>query len=450
MIGVAIKGLLGRKLRATLTAFAIVLGVAMISGAFVLTDTLGKSFDGIFNESYKSTDAVISSKPAVGSSAQSDAAPAFPASILTQVQSLPGVHATQGSIEDKARLVTPDGGAIGSADEGIALGIAAATADGSLNPMKLVTGRWPSGDGQIAIDESTADRHHFTVGEAVGAFADGPVGEYRISGIVRFGSVGSIGKTTITVFDLPTAQRLFDKVGKLDVIRVGADRGVPPAQLVREITPLLSSTTQVKSATDQAASDSSETQDGLNVIKYALLGFAGIALFVGSFVIANTLAITVAQRMRELATLRTLGASRRQVLGSVILESVVVGLLGSIVGLFLGLGIAVALMAILKATGVDLPDHSLVFSMRTVVVSIAVGTVISLWQASGRPCARRAWSRSPQFARARSCRRRGSPAMRSRPRRSSGWRRSRSSRTACSRAMSRSGRGCSSSSRESC
>ena len=143
----------------------------------------------------------------------------------------------------------------------------------------------------------------------------------------------------------------------------------------------------MKSATDQAAADSSETQDGLNIIKYALLGFAGIALFVGSFVIANTLAITVAQRMRELATLRTLGASRRQVLGSVILESVIVGLLGSIIGLFLGVGIAVGLTALLKATGVDLPDHSLVFSMRTVVVSLGVGTLISLL-ASLRPAVR--------------------------------------------------------------
>ena len=140
--------------------------------------------------------------------------------------------------------------------------------------------------------------------------------------------MGSIGKTTITVFDLATAQRLFDKLGKFDMIRVGAKPGVSDAELIRQITPLLSKTTQVKSASDQAAADSSETQDALNIIKYALLGFAGIALFVGSFVIANTLAITVAQRMRELATLRTLGASRRQVLGSVVLESVVVGLLG--------------------------------------------------------------------------------------------------------------------------
>ena len=387
MIGVAIKGLLGRKLRATLTGFAIVLGVAMISGAFVLTDTLGKSFDGIFNESYKATDAVISSKAAIGSSTSNDNAPAFSADVLNEVQALPGVRVAQGSIEDHTRLVSADGNAIGSADEGIAFGIAASTANESLNPLKLVTGQWPRGDGQIAVDKSTADRQHFTVGQTVGAFGEGPITKYRISGIVRFGSVGSIGKTTITVFDLATAQSLFNKLGKFDTIRVGAKPGVSDAELINQITPLLSKTTQVKTASEQAATDSSETQDSLNIIKYALLGFAGIALFVGSFVIANTLAITVAQRMRELATLRTLGASRRQVLGSVILESLVVGLLGSIIGLFVGVGIAVGLTALLKATGVDLPSHSLVLSPRTIVVSLGVGTFISL-VASLRPAVR--------------------------------------------------------------
>ena len=112
-----------------------------------------------------------------------------------------------------------------SADEGVALGIPA-SADQSLNPIKLVTGQWPRGDGQIAVDKSTADKQHFTVGQTVGAFGEGPVEHYRISGIVRFGSVGSIGKTTITVFDLATAQSLFNKLGKLDVIRVGAKSGV--------------------------------------------------------------------------------------------------------------------------------------------------------------------------------------------------------------------------------
>ena len=169
----------------------------------------------------------------------------------------------------------------------------------------------------------------------------------------------------------------------------------------------------MKTATAQAAADSKETQEGLSFIKYFLLGFGGIALFVGAFVIANTLAITVAQRMRELATLRTLGASRRQVLVSVIVESLAIGLLGSIIGLFLGLGIALGLTAILESTGVTLPSGSLVMSPRTVLVSIGTGTLIACWRASGRRVAQRASSRSRPCARAPSCRYRASPATRS-------------------------------------
>jgi putative ABC transport system permease protein len=386
MIRVALKGLLGRKLRATLTAFAIVLGVAMISGSFVLTDTLGKSFDGIYSESYKATDAVISSEEAIDTGDDTREAPAFAADVLRKVESLPGVRLAQGSIEDQARLVDENGDPIGNAGSATAIGVDP-SADQSLNPVQLVIGRWPRGEGQVAIDKATAEKQHFKLGETVGAFADGPLRRYRVSGIVRFGSVDSIGSATITVFDLPTAQRLFDKQGKFDLIRVQAKDGVSNAELLRQIRPLLSDTTQVKGAAAQAKADSDETQAAVNVMKYALLGFGGIALFVGSFVIANTLAITVAQRMRELATLRTLGASRRQVLGSVLLESLVVGIIGSIVGLFLGLAIAVGLKQLLEATGLELPSGGIVFAPRTIVVSLAVGTLITLL-ASLRPALR--------------------------------------------------------------
>jgi putative ABC transport system permease protein len=386
MIAVALKGLLGRKLRATLTAFAIVLGVAMISGAFVLTDTLGKSFDGIYADSYKATDAIVSSKVAIKTSDGSTEAPAFSTAVLSEIQRLPGVRVAQGSIEDEARLVDTKGKAIGKAGEGVAIGVDP-SADQSLNPLQLVSGEWPQGERQIAIDKSTAGKHHFEIGQTVGAFGDGPLAKYRISGIVRFGSQDSLAGMTISVFDLATAQRLFDKQGKFDLIRVGAKDGVSETQLIRQIDPLLSETTQVKTAAAQASADSKDTQDGLNFIKYFLLGFGGIALFVGSFVIANTLAITVAQRMRELATLRTLGASRRQVLGSVVLESLAVGIVGSIIGLFLGLAIAVGLTVLLEATGVDLPNSGLVFSIRTIVVSLAVGTLIAVL-ASLRPAVR--------------------------------------------------------------
>jgi putative ABC transport system permease protein len=381
---VALKGLLGRKTRAILTALAIVLGVAMISGSFVLTDTLGKTFDGIYSESYEASDAVISSEEATNTGDTTREAPAFAAEVLSKVESLPGVRLAQGSIEDEARLVDESGNPVGKG--GTAVGVDP-SADQSLNPLQLVAGEWPRGEGQVAIDKGTAEKQHFELGETVGAYADGPLHRYRVSGIVRFGSVDSIGGATITVFDLATAQRLFDEQGKLDLIRVQATEGVSDTELLGQIRPLLSATTQVKSAAAQASSDSKDTQAGMRVIKYFLLGFGGIALFVGSFVIANTLAITVAQRMRELATLRTLGASRRQVLGSVVLESVVVGIVGSIFGLFLGLAIAVGLKQILAAIGVELPSGGIVFAPRTIVVSVAVGTLIALL-ASLRPALR--------------------------------------------------------------
>jgi putative ABC transport system permease protein len=381
---VALKGLLGRKLRATLTAFAIVLGVAMISGSFVLTDTLGKTLNDTFDESYKASDAVISSEEAIDTGDNTAQAPAFPADVLGKVESLPGVHVAQGAIDDQARLVDESGDPIGRG--GSAMGIDS-SADQSLNPVQLVKGQWPRGDGEVAIDKTTAEDQHFQLGGTVGAFADGPVLTYRISGLVRFGSEDSVAGGTIAVFDLPTAQRLFDKEGKLDLIRVQANDGVSDAELLGQIRPLLSSTTQVKTAAEQASSDSKDQQSATKVLKYALIGFGGIALFVGSFVIANTLSITVAQRMRELATLRTLGASRRQVLGSVMLESVVVGVIASIVGLLLGLAIAVGLKLLLDATGVELPGGGIVFAPRTIIVSLVVGTLIALL-ASLRPALR--------------------------------------------------------------
>jgi putative ABC transport system permease protein len=385
MITVALKGLLGRKLRAGLTAFAIVLGVAMISGSFVLTDTLGKTFDGIYSESYKATDAVISSEEAIDTGDTTRQAPAFSAAVLSRVEGLPGVQLAQGSIEDQARLVDEDGNPIGEPGNGTAMGVDP-SADQSLNPLQLVEGTWPR-NGELAIDKSTAEKHHFELGETVGAFGDAPLQKYRVSGIVRFGSVDSLGSGTITVFDLATAQRLFDKRHKLDLIRIQAKEGVSDAELIRQVSPLLSSTTQVKSAAAQARSDSKDTQAGMNIIKYFLIGFGGIALFVGGFVIANTLAITVAQRMRELATLRTLGASRRQVLGSVMVEAVVVGLIGSIAGLFLGLAIAVGLKQLMDTIGFELPSGGIVFSWRTIIVSLAVGTLIAVL-ASLRPALR--------------------------------------------------------------
>jgi putative ABC transport system permease protein len=240
VIRVALKGILGRKLRAVLTGFAIVLGVAMVSGSLVLTDTIQKSFDRIFDESYENSDIVISSKEAISSDGESGAgAPGFPADVLRAVEQLPGVEAAAGSIEDEAKLADEQGQLISGT--GIALSVDP-SADQRFNPLGLVEGRWPQGDEEIAIDRAAAEKKDLQVGDTIGVVADGPLRTHQISGLVRFGSVDSLGGTTIAVFDIPTAQRLFDKVDKLDIVRVAAAEGVSGPELVQDIRPLLPET----------------------------------------------------------------------------------------------------------------------------------------------------------------------------------------------------------------
>jgi putative ABC transport system permease protein len=386
MIGVALKGLAGRKLRATLTALAIVLGVAMISGTYVLTDTIESGFDAIFDKAYENTDAVISGKVAFEQEGE-EGAPPFPEDVLARVDALPAVGAAVGTIEDEAKLVDEDGkvldtGGIG----GIALTVDP-DRDQRLNPLELESGEWPRGLSQIAIDKATANDEGLEVGDSIGVVARGPQRRFDISAIVTFGGLESIGGATLMIFDLPTAQQLFDKPGKLDHVFVAGKPGVSEAELVRQIRPVLPATAQVRSATVQAEKDSADTSQFVSILQMALLAFGGIALFVGSFVIANTLSITIAQRVREFATLRTLGASRRQVLGSVILEAAVVGLVASVAGLFLGLLLAKGLNSLLVAFGIDLPSTGTVFATRTIVVSIVVGLLITLL-ASLRPALR--------------------------------------------------------------
>ncbi len=202
--------------------------------------------------------------------------------------------------------------------------------------------------------------------------------QYEITGIARFGSLDSLGGATFAVFDVPTAQALFQKEGHFDSISVAATEGVTPEELVEKLTPLVPSTAEVQTGSEQAAADAESTNEGIAIITYILLGFGGIALFVGAFVIFNTLSITVAQRTREFATLRTLGGSRRQVLGSVVIEGFVIGLLASIIGLFLGLGVGKGMNALFVAFGIDLPLAGTVFATRTIVVSLIVGTTITV------------------------------------------------------------------------
>jgi putative ABC transport system permease protein len=385
MIRVALRGLAGRKLRALLTSFAIVLGVAMVSGTFVLTDTIEAGFDTIFERSYEGSDVVITGKVAFSVAEEEEDAPSFPESVLEEVLEVEGVAAAAGGIEDEAKLIK-DGEPIETTGApSLALGID--PRDQRFNPLTLVAGAWPSGTGGVAIDRATSENENLDVGGVVQVAGRGPVRDFDIVGIVEFGGVSSIGGATIAVFDVPTAQELFDKEGQLDIIRVAGGEGASEVELLRRIRPILPPTAQARSASAQAEEDSEDVSSGIAFIRYALLAFGGIALFVGSFVIANTLTITIAQRVREFATLRTIGASRRQLLTSVIIEALVIGALASVVGLFLGIALAELLNSLFVAVGIDLPRSGTILATRTIVISLAVGVLVTLL-ASLRPALR--------------------------------------------------------------
>jgi putative ABC transport system permease protein len=378
MIRVALKGLAGRKLRAMLTAFAIVLGVAMISGTYVLTDTIKAGFGAVFTTVYKSTDAIVSGKSAIGGSGDQGAVPSFEASLLQKVRALPGVAEAEGGIADQVSFVGRNGKVISF---GGAPGLAFShdpTGSERFNPLVLTAGRYPRGPGEVAIDAHLASAKHYAVGDTIGVVARGPVRRFRITGIVKLGGVSSLGGATMAIFDVPTAQQLFAKQGKLDSISVGAKPGVTPQQLVQEIRPILPPTAEVRTGAQQAAKDTQNTSTFTDILQKFLLAFGGIALFVGIFVIANTLSITIAQRAREFGTLRTLGATRRQLRASVLLEGFVIGALASVTGLFVGLGLAKGLNALFVSFGIDLPKAGTVFATRTIVVSLVVGILVTL------------------------------------------------------------------------
>jgi putative ABC transport system permease protein len=376
---VALKGILGRKVRTILTALAIILGVSMVSGSYVLTDTISKAFHSIFASSYSQTDAVISGKKVV-QYAQSGNALVSP-QLLERVRKVPGVAAASGEVidydgnSDQAKILDKQGKVItGNGNPTFGFGID--PAQPQFNPMKLEAGRWADGRHEVVIDAGTAKKYGFTVGDRVKVAVAG-IHAYRLVGIAKFGDVDSIGGATVAVFDPSTARTLLDKDG-FDIVSVSAKSGVSPKELMQNLEPVLPSTLRVQSGADQAKSDMEGISTFLKVIRYGLLGFGGIALFVGGFVIFNTLSITVSQRTRELATLRSLGASRRQVLRSVVLEALVLGLSASLVGLACGIGLAKGLSALFNALNLSLPQSSLVIAPRTPLVAVGMGTIVTV------------------------------------------------------------------------
>ena len=379
MIRVALRGLAGRKLRAVLTAIAIVLGVAMISGTLVLTDTIDRAFDRIFVESYAGTDAVVSGADLdVSFEFESARTPPIPDDILPRVREVSSVDAAVGNVfeETAVKIIDRDGEPI--VKNAPTFGFGLDPGEPRFNPLELKEGRWPTSPTEVVIDSGTADDEKYGVGDRVKVATFVPVREFEVVGVARYPGVESLGGATFAVFELETAQGLLDREGKFDAISVAAKPGVSPEELVADLNANLPPSVHARTGVEQANEDSGEISTFVTIIRWFLLSFGLVALFVGAFVIFNTLSITVAQRTRELATLRTVGASRRQVLGSVLLEAFVIGLVASVIGLFLGILLAVGLNELFKALEIELPTTSFVFATRTVVVALLVGVVVTV------------------------------------------------------------------------
>jgi putative ABC transport system permease protein len=375
MLAVSLKGMAGRKLRTVLTALAVVLGVALIAGTYILTDTINHQFDQIFAQVRKGVDVSVTPKKIFNSDNNANP-PAFPASYVAQVQQVPGVQKAAGGIFDNGVILDNKGKKIGGSNG--APNFISSNTPQPFNPFNYVAGHAPTAPNQISIDKYTADKQHWKLGSTVRVGGQGPAQPYTVVGIAKFGKLSGLAGAAIAVMTLDQAQKATGKVGKLDGIDIKAANGVTPQALVPRVQQALPGTVTVRTGAEQAAKDSSDTKSGLSFLKTILLVFAGVSLFVGAFMIFNSFSITIAQRTRELSMLRTVGASRRQVLGSVLGEALVMGFVASVIGLGIGIGLAKGLKALFKAIGADLPGGSTVLETRTIIVSLIVGTVVTL------------------------------------------------------------------------
>ena len=382
MTRLALRGLLTRKLRAALTGIAIVLGVAMISGTYILTDTVQSAFTNLFTESYAGTDAVVTGRGLdISIEGEKPPDPPVDASLLDLVRRVDGVALATGSVadEESTKLLDSEGEPVNS--EGwptLGFGIDASPAYARFNPLSLLEGRWPAAADEVVVDAGTVDEQGWKLGDTVQITTLQPKRAFELVGVARYGDIDSLGGISFTVFTIPAAQELLGRQGQYDAISVSAREGVTEDELVAAIEPALPKDAKVVSATAEAEEQTDDVSEFTKFFRYFLLAFAGVALFVGAFVIFNTFSITVAQRTREFATLRTIGASRRQVLASVILESLVIGLLASLAGLALGVVLAEGIQALFKRLGADFPTADRVFAARTVVVSLIVGMGVTL------------------------------------------------------------------------
>jgi putative ABC transport system permease protein len=377
MIRLALRSLLSRRLRTALTIVAILLGVAMITGTYVLTDQIQNGFDDIFKTAYQKTSVVISPKLTFGGGDAASGAQTMPQALLATVRAVPGVAAADGSVSANTALIV----------RGTTVKTGGApTFVQSSEDRRFQTGSWATGraprSGEVAVTSGFAKKKHLSVGDSVSVATKQGLKTVTISGIYKWPAEGSLGGTVMIDARRDEVQRWFGLRSKLMEIDAAATPGVTPAELRARLAAALPATVQVKTGAQAAADQGAATAKQINsFLRPALLAFGGVAVFVGAFIIFNAFSITVAQRRREFAMLRALGASRRQVLAAVVGEALTMGATASLLGLVAGLGVARLINALFKAVGADIPASGIALSARTVVVALLVGIGVTLLSA---------------------------------------------------------------------
>jgi putative ABC transport system permease protein len=376
MTRIALKNAWTRKRRLAGTFLAVFLGVSFLSGTLVLGETLQRNFDGLFADANAGTDAVVRNATKINTDGDFERGPIGTATV-ERVRSVDGVASVAPYVEGYGQLLDKAGEGIGG--NGPPRVAASWIRDPELNAYRLVDGRAPRADNEVVINRGAAKSGDLEVGDTTILEAPRQV-RVRIVGIATFASADGFGDSTYTAFTLPAAQRLvLGGTDRINSIRVEAAEGVGEDELVARLERVLPAGTQAITGAALAEENTdSINEEFLGGLRVFLVVFAGIALLVGAFSIFNTLSILAAQRTRESALLRALGASRRQVLGGQLAESLLVGLVASVAGLFGGVGIATLLKALFASIGGALPDGGLAFEPGTAAISIAVGVLVTV------------------------------------------------------------------------
>ena len=382
MFRIALKGILGRKARLILTSLAVILGTSFLAGTSVFSDTLNRTFDNLFSDVFKNVDAYVRSTQVIEADFGQEERQRISADLVSIVESVPGVRDASPDIQAFARIIGKDGKPIGSGGQGPpTFGSVGEEFAGAL--WSTAQGRWPVGSTEVVIDEASAKAGKYILGDSVKVVAQSGSREFTLVGIASYGDVRSPGGATFALFDSVTAAEFLTQPGFIDAILVSGDGSVSDAKLTQAIQDALPTTGKTETLT--GAEITLETQDqigsALDFFGILLKTFSFIALGVGCFVIYNVFSISAAQRQRENALLRAIGASRKQITRAMLIESIVVGLIGSIVGVVAGIGLSVSLTALLRALNIDLPSSGLVVSQNTVTSTIVIGLIVTVLSA---------------------------------------------------------------------